>query len=73
VHRLDLREDRLGAVHEQAGRLGEPDTRPIRCNSGTPTLGLQFGELMAHRRLGVVQRLGGCCDRTFAGDGDQHT
>ncbi len=73
VHGFDLREDRLGAVHQQPAGLGEPDAAPHPLQQRYADLGLQFGELMAHRRLGVVQRLGGRRDRTFAGDGHQYT
>jgi hypothetical protein len=62
--------DDLGRpVSEQLSGTGETDTPADPLQQLRAGLGLQPGEVMTHRRLRVMQRLGRLGDRSVSGDG----
>ena len=66
---IDPPDDLGGAVGEQLPGLGEPDAAPDPLQQLRAGLGLEPGEVVADRRLRVVQLLRGRGDRSVAGDG----
>jgi hypothetical protein len=65
-------DDLLGSLGEQSAGLGEADPASDPLQQLGPGLRLQAGDVMADRRLGVVQRSGRGGDRAVPGDRDQH-
>src|SRR5689334_17787568 len=66
--------DDLGRpVGEQLSGMGETDTPADPLQQLRAGLGLQPGQVMTHRWLRVVQRLGRLGDRSVSGDGVDHS
>ena len=61
-----------GPLGEQPSGVGEPDPAARPLDQLGPGLGLQPGQVVAHRRLRVVERPRRGGDRTVPGHGDQH-
>jgi hypothetical protein len=70
--RVDPAEDLLRPVGQHPARVGQPDPPPDPLHQPAARLRLQARQVVAHRRLRVVQRLRGRGDRAVAGDRDQH-
>jgi hypothetical protein len=62
-----------GALGQQPPRVGEPDAAPGPLDQLSAGLRLEPGQVMADRRLGVVQRVRRRGDRSVPGHRDQHT
>ena len=61
-----------GALGEEPPGVGEPDAPARPLDQLGPGLGFQPGQVVAHRRLRVVERPCRGRDRTVPGHGDQH-
>ena len=64
-------DDLLGALGQQPASVGQPDAAADSLKQLGTGLGLEPGDVMADRRLGVVQRTSGRCDGAVPGDRDQ--
>jgi long-chain acyl-CoA synthetase len=64
-------DDLLGPLGEQPPGVGQPYAAARPLQQPGPGLGLQPGDVVADRGLGVVQRLGRGGDRAVPGHGDQ--
>ena len=69
---VEAAEDLLGALGEQAARVGEPDPAAGSLHQLRARFRLQPGHVMADRRLSVVERLRRGGHRTVPGDSDEH-
>jgi hypothetical protein len=67
--RVDASDDLGRAVREQLPRLGQSDAAADPLQQLCAGLGLEPGEVVGDRGLGVVQLLGGRGDRSVARDG----
>jgi hypothetical protein len=72
LRRVEAADHLDGPLGEQPSRVGEPDAAPGPLDELGPRLRLQPRQVMADRRLGVVQRVGGRGDRPVPGDGHQN-
>ena len=66
-------QDLLRPPGEQAARVGQPDAPPRTLGQPGTGLGLQARQVVAHRRLGVVERPGRGCHRSMLSHRDQDT
>jgi hypothetical protein len=71
--RIHAADDLGGAAREQLTVRGEPDAPPHPLDEPGAGLGLEAGEVMADRRLRVVQVLRGLGDRAVGGDRREHS
>jgi hypothetical protein len=65
---VDPADDLGGTAGQMRTLRGEPDAAADPLHEPGPGLGLQPGQMMADRGLGVVQVLGGLGDRALRGD-----
>jgi hypothetical protein len=72
LRRVEAADHLGGPLGEQPSRVGEPDATPGPLHELGARLRLKPRQVMADRRLGVVQRVGRRGDRPVPGDGHQH-
>ena len=65
---LELLEDALGAIHEAARRLREPDAAARPLDERDTALALEHGDLLGHGRGREAERLGGAGDASAQRD-----
>ena len=68
---LHQREDALGVVGEQPGRVGQPHAAPVALQQRRAGLPLQLGDLLGDRGRGHHERVGRRADRSVDGHGVQ--
>ena len=68
---LEERQHAVRARDERVGGIGQPDAAAMALEQRLAGFGLQFRELLRHRRRGDVERLGGGDDRAVGGHGVQ--
>jgi len=71
LRRVEAADHLDGPLGEQPSRVGEPDAAPRPLDELGARLRLQPRQVVADRRLGVVERVGGRGDRPVPGDGHQ--
>jgi hypothetical protein len=65
-------QDLLGPFRQQPARVGQPHAAAGPLGQQGPGLGLEPGQVVAHRRLGVVERPGSRGHRAVPGYRDEH-
>ena len=70
--RVQPADDLLGPLGQQAAGVGQPHPPAGPLQQPRAGLGLEPGDVVADRGLGVVQCVGRAGDRAVPGHGDQH-
>src|SRR5262249_2532167 len=68
---LDVGHDAVGDREQRLARRGEGDVAPNPVEQRRPQLRFEGSDLLAQRRLGDVERLGGAGEVPGAGKGDE--